>query len=42
MQIFPNSNDSRYAVHYGQYIDLNNLDQFFSDDKEIDIQMLSR
>jgi hypothetical protein len=34
VQTFPDTNDSRFVMHYGQYVDLKNMQYFFSEDKD--------
>lgn len=33
-QIFPQPNDTRLVLHYGQYIDSMKLEEFFSEEKD--------
>lgn len=33
-QIFPQPEDTRYVLHYGQYLDNARIEDFFSDDKD--------
>jgi hypothetical protein len=34
MRAFPNSNDTRFVLLYGQYVDFTNLEYFFSENKD--------